>query len=245
MQSGKLCRSIYLVVFPPELEFKVSTGEGLFHVYPICGICGDAFQDTHSPLLASLSANSSTRLPFGLRLPCPDRHPYCVGCLSQYIVSKLDPDGIGGAPAEQIISPIRCPECPLGQWGDGVQDDVAERVLTRDSIVLWVGNRYMSTCFVLKHEQHHRKLLDSLPRYYCPNKQCSALVQLHEETSEPRGICPSCRTTICIPCRTQWHDSKLQTVCFILHSWWVLRADLTCEEYQARSKSFFLITSSS
>ncbi|KIM87741.1 hypothetical protein PILCRDRAFT_814454 [Piloderma croceum F 1598] len=175
------------------------TGKGLAHVYPICGICGDAFQNTHSPLSASLSANSSTRLPFGLHLPCPPQHTYCVNCLSLYIISKLDPDGTGGAPDEQKIFPIRCPECPLDQWTVGIQDDVAERILTRDRITLW----------------HHRKLLDSLPRYYCPNRQCSTLVLLHEDPGEPQATCPLCTTVMCVPCKTQWHT------------------DLTCEEYQA------------
>jgi predicted Zn-ribbon and HTH transcriptional regulator len=115
-------------------------GEGLVHVNPNCGICGDTFQNTHSPLSASLSANSSTRLPFGLRLPCPNQHTYCVGCLSQYIISKLDPEGAGAAPEERIVFPIRCPECPSDLWMDGVQDDIAERILTKDRIALWVGN---------------------------------------------------------------------------------------------------------
>jgi len=103
------------------------------------------------------------------------------------------------APAEQKVFPIRCPECPLDRWVDGIRDDVAERILTRDRIVLW----------------HHRRLLDSLPRHYCPIRQCSAMVLLDEEIEEPQATCPMCMTIICIPCKTQWHN------------------DLTCEEYQA------------
>jgi len=82
---------------------------------------------------------------------------------------------------------------------DGIQDDVAERILTKDMIVLW----------------YHQKHLDSLPRYYCPNRQCSALVHLYAKAGEPRATCPVCGTAMCIPCRTQWHK------------------DLTCKEYQA------------
>jgi hypothetical protein len=184
---------------PKSLRLGDSAGEGLVPLSPSCGICGDSFIETFSPLSASLSANSSTRLPFGLRLPCPNQHSYCVGCLSRYIICKLDPDGTGRAPEEQIVFPIRCPECPSDQWLDSIQDDVAERILTQDRIELW----------------HRQKHLDSIPRYYCPNRQCSALVQLHEKKGEPRATCPLCQTVICVPCKTQWHR------------------DLTCKEYQA------------
>ncbi|KIM87743.1 hypothetical protein PILCRDRAFT_259554 [Piloderma croceum F 1598] len=178
----------------PSTDKTPGSTLGLAHIYPTCGICGDDFQDTFSPLSASLLANSSTRLPFGLRLPCPNQHTYCVGCLSHYIISKLDPDETGGAPEERIVFPIRCPECPLDQWTEGVQDDIAKRILTKDGIALW--------------------LLDSRARYYCPNRQCSALVQFHE-TRAPRATCPHCETAMCIFCKTQWHN------------------ELTCEEYQA------------
>ncbi|KIM80225.1 hypothetical protein PILCRDRAFT_822749 [Piloderma croceum F 1598] len=167
---------------------------------PTCGICKDHFQETHSPLSASLSANSSTHLPFGLQLPCPNKHSYCVGCLSQYITSKLDPLGTGRAPEEQIVFPIRCPECPLNEWADGIQDDVAERILTKDRIALW----------------YDQKQLDSHPRYFCPNRKCSALVQLHEqEAGKPQVSCSLCKTVMCVRCKTQWHNN------------------LTCTEYQA------------
>lgn len=83
------------------------------------------------------------RLPFGLRLPCPNKHPYCTDCLSKYVTSKLDPDGTGGASEEQIVFPILCPECPSDQWADGIQDGVAERILTKDNMVLWVRKTHI------------------------------------------------------------------------------------------------------
>ena len=116
-----------------------STDKEPIPLEPTCGICEDHFQETYSPVSASLTANSSTHLPFGLRLPCPNKHSYCIACLSQYIVSKLDPNGTGRAPEEQIVFPIRCPECPSDEWVNGIQDDIAERILTEDKITLWVS----------------------------------------------------------------------------------------------------------
>ena len=98
--------------------------------YPTCGICLDVFVSVHSPYAASLAANSSSRLPYGLRLPCPEDHGYCLSCLTSYIQSKLD--GIG-----TIVFPIRCPECPLGEWVNGIPDEVAERVLDGSGMVSW------------------------------------------------------------------------------------------------------------
>ncbi|KAL1695837.1 hypothetical protein GGG16DRAFT_86208 [Schizophyllum commune] len=167
---------------------------------PICGICLDVFQLTNSPIKAAASANSSSKLPFGLRLPCPSGHSYCIDCLSSHIKSKLDPSGDGtGAGPSAIVFPIRCPECSPEEWPTGITDDVAQRVLSEKGMVMW----------------HTQRLLDSLPKLYCPNKQCSALVQAHEDADEPRAECPSCMQAMCVPCRVAWHQ------------------DLSCEEFQA------------
>ncbi|KAI0674525.1 hypothetical protein C8Q78DRAFT_1015358 [Trametes maxima] len=186
---------------PPYYESHVKkeemTSPGL---YPICGICMEPFQATHSPAAAARTANSSSRLQFGTYLPCPREHAYCISCLNGYIHSKLDPEGNGtGTSLNAVVFPIRCPECSLAEWPAGIPDVVAERVLSEKGMVLW----------------HHQKLLDSLPRHYCPNPRCSALVQLDEDSEDPQALCPSCNSLICVPCRVVWHD------------------DLTCEEYQA------------
>lgn len=62
--------------------------------------------------------------------------------------------------------------------------------------------------------QHHQKLLDSLPKYYCPNPRCSALVQVDEGEEDPQAICPSCDSMVCIPCRVLWHDGEHRAVVF-------------------------------
>ncbi|KAI0945540.1 hypothetical protein AcW1_001738 [Taiwanofungus camphoratus] len=164
-----------------------------------CGICMEPFQIAQTNLAAPLSAKSSSRLPYGLHLPCPGSHAYCTACLAAYIRNKLDPEGNGGESIEMVVFPIRCPECPTNEWPDGIPDEVAERVLSASEIVLW----------------RHRKLLDSLPRYFCPNPRCSVLVQLHDDPNEPQAVCPSCSVAMCVPCGVVWHQN------------------LTCEEYQA------------
>jgi len=104
----------------------------------MCGICFEPFQATHSPISAALTANSSAKLPFGLRLPCPGQHPYCISCLAEYIRGKLDPSGTGDMNTNTLVFPIRCPGCPITDWETGIQDDVAEKVLDGGSMFIWV-----------------------------------------------------------------------------------------------------------
>ncbi|PCH44865.1 hypothetical protein WOLCODRAFT_78291 [Wolfiporia cocos MD-104 SS10] len=167
--------------------------------YLTCGICMESFQATYSPLAASRSANSSLRLPYGMRLPCPGNHGYCLGCLSAYIRNKLDPDGDSTFNPDMVVFPVRCPECSVAEWPSGISDDVAERILEEKGMVLW----------------YHQKLLSSLPKFYCPNKRCSTLVQVHDDPDEPQALCPSCNELLCVPCQVVWHE------------------DMTCEEFQA------------
>lgn len=99
----------------------------------------EPFQATYSPAAAARSANSSSRLQFGTSLPCPMSHSYCISCLTGYINSKLDPEGNGSVGSQNaVVFPIRCPECPVAEWPEGIPDEIAQRVLSEKSMVLWV-----------------------------------------------------------------------------------------------------------
>jgi hypothetical protein len=156
---------------------------------PSCGICLEPIKLTHSPIKASVSANSSSKLPFGLSLPCPHAHSYCGDCLSSYIRSKLDPNGNGEGTFERIVFPVACPECPLTEWAVGIEEHVAVRVLSEKVMHIW----------------HQQKIYDSLPKLYCPNPKCSQFVQAHEDADQPQAQCPSCQHLMCVPCRSPWH----------------------------------------
>lgn len=112
--------------------------------YQKCGICLEPFQITHSPISVVQSANSSARLPFGLQLPCPNSHPYCLECVGSYIRSKLDPHGDGKGNFGSVVFPINCPECDEGEWVDGIPDDVASRVVDGAMMDLWVRSIFRS-----------------------------------------------------------------------------------------------------
>ena len=60
--------------------------------------------------------------------------------------------------------------------------------------------------------KHHRKLLDSLPRRYCPNPKCSVLVQIDEVCADPKAKCPACFQWVCVPCKAMWHGGELRRI---------------------------------
>lgn len=109
--------------------------------YTCCGICMEPFQPTYSPISATTTATSHDRVAFGLFLPCPGSHGYCISCLSTYITSKLDPDEDGGGRMDIVVFPLLCPECSSQQWPQGIEDGVAERVLGEKAMGLWVSHR--------------------------------------------------------------------------------------------------------
>jgi len=129
----------FLFVFPCINLTGSSTPEySKSNPYPMCDICFEPFQVTNSPVSAALTANSSAKLQFGLRLPCPGQHPYCMPCLAEYIKGKLDPSGTGDMSTHTLVFPIRCPGCPITHWEIGIQDDVAVKVLDGESMSIWV-----------------------------------------------------------------------------------------------------------
>lgn len=136
-----------------------------------------------------------------------------------YITSKLDPDEDGGGRMDIVVFPLPCPECSSQDWPEGIQDGVAERVLSEKSMELWVSRIHIYSgshlVFLITVLKHRRKLLDSQPRFFCPNPRCSVLIQVDEHPDNPEGECPACKQLFCVPCRSIWHDGKRVHVWFV------------------------------
>lgn len=120
---------------------------------PTCGICLESFLITANPATVSKGPTSSTRLPFGLRLPCPQEHAYCRQCLISFLQSKLEEGNTGN-----LVFPIRCPECPIDAWS--FEDEVAAKVLDSADMVKWV--RICATRGEIRYSHHG----DSIPKSY-------------------------------------------------------------------------------
>jgi hypothetical protein len=119
---------------------------------PTCGICLESFLITSNPATVSKGPTSSTRLSFGLRIPCPEKHAYCLKCLKSYLQFKLAEGNTGS-----LVFPVRCPECPIDAWS--FEDEVAAKVLDGVEMVQWVR---ICVTQETKHI-HHR---DSIPKSY-------------------------------------------------------------------------------
>ncbi|KAG8934216.1 hypothetical protein FRC02_010386 [Tulasnella sp. 418] len=172
---------------------KTTTPSTSYNSYHQCGICQEPIIKTLNPFKASQTPTSSSRLTYGLSLECPGKHTYCLDCVTQYIRGKLEEAGQNG---DGSVFPIRCPECPIGVWQMG--DHIAERILGGELLEKW----------------HLQKIVDSLPRRYCPNQKCSMRLEVEEDLDVPQAECPACHILMCVPCRSVWHGG------------------LTCEQFQ-------------
>lgn len=111
--------------------------------YATCGICYTDFRPVYDPITNSLApSGSADAVTYGLTLLCPDRHTYCLSCVSSYIRTKLERAN-GGA-----IFPVRCPECPkMTEWE--VDDDLAMRVLGAELLEMWHFQRLLASMAVV------------------------------------------------------------------------------------------------
>ncbi|KAL1188997.1 E3 ubiquitin-protein ligase RSL1 [Cardamine amara subsp. amara] len=116
-------------------------------------------------------------------------HSYCNDCVSKYIAAKLQDNILSiKCPASACtgqLEPYQCRQILPGEVFDRWGDALCEAVVMRSK------------------------------RFYCPYKDCSALVFLEEsEEKITESECPHCYRMVCVQCGTKWHH------------------EITCEEFQ-------------
>lgn len=111
-------------------------------------------------------------------------HAYCTECMAKYVASKL----------QDNITSIRCPvpECVEGL----LEPEQCRSILPKDVFDRW-GNALCEA------------LIPGSQKFYCPFKDCSAL--LLDDTSESgdsirESQCPYCRRLFCAQCKVPWHS---------------------------------------
>ncbi|GAA5850223.1 hypothetical protein JCM5353_007778 [Sporobolomyces roseus] len=199
-----------------EEEGAIDPGpSGSNETLPTCSICFEPVRTSYDPYSASLKAGSSDNIIYGMYVgPREDSHIACIDCFGAYVGNKLE-DGTGKA------FPMRCVEsrCPYE-----LTDDDARHGLGEANLEAW----------------HYRKLVDSQPTLFCPNRSCSArIVRDDEMDNNPQAECPSCHIMMCVDCQTPWHTSEPRTsfksdkldfeADFLLPS----ELGYTCDQYQA------------
>ena len=111
-------------------------------------------------------------------------HAYCTECMAMYVASKL----------QDNITSIRCPvpECVEGL----LEPEQCRSILPKDVFDRW-GNALCEA------------LIPGSQKFYCPFKDCSAL--LLDDTSESgesirESYCPNCLRMFCAQCKVPWHS---------------------------------------
>ncbi|KAK1301716.1 hypothetical protein QJS10_CPB12g01385 [Acorus calamus] len=117
-------------------------------------------------------------------------HVFCMACMGTYVETRVH---------EGVIS-IRCPNfgCRATVEMDQVRSIVRLEVYYR-----WRRAVVRSSMVVLSEKQ-----------FYCPYKDCSALLTLDDHKREEEFLCPHCKRGCCAKCGVEWHKG------------------LSCEEYQ-------------
>ena len=107
-------------------------------------------------------------------------HSYCFDCIKNYVASKLQ-DG---------VSQINCPEpsCP----------GLLEPEYCREIIPFEVFDRWGKLLC--------ESVILASQKFYCPFKECSALLIDDGGEMVTQSECPSCFRLFCAQCKVGWHD---------------------------------------
>ncbi|XP_056166586.1 E3 ubiquitin-protein ligase RSL1-like [Syzygium oleosum] len=106
-------------------------------------------------------------------------HAYCNDCVTKYVTSKLGDNmtGIG---------------CPVSGCGGILEPEYCRSILPPEVFDRW-GN---ASCEALILEGE---------RFYCPFRDCSALLINDRGAVARESECPNCRRLFCAQCRVPWH----------------------------------------
>ncbi|XP_031267511.1 probable E3 ubiquitin-protein ligase RNF217 isoform X3 [Pistacia vera] len=106
-------------------------------------------------------------------------HAYCKDCTAKYVASKL----------QENITSI---PCPVPDCGGSLEPEYCRNILPQDVFDRW--GSALCEAVILEAQ-----------KFYCPYKDCSALLidDGGEVISETK--CPNCRRKFCAQCKVPWH----------------------------------------
>ncbi|EYU24554.1 hypothetical protein MIMGU_mgv1a022384mg [Erythranthe guttata] len=112
-------------------------------------------------------------------------HKFCTECISKYLTTKLKR---GKSPS------IACPG-PDCEGILGIEECVGG-VVPKEVVTLW--DEVICESVIIPSSQ----------RFYCPYKNCSALMMNDSDTRNTmrEAECPSCRRLFCVKCNVPWHS---------------------------------------
>ncbi|KAK1577643.1 hypothetical protein Q3G72_023512 [Acer saccharum] len=110
-------------------------------------------------------------------------HSYCCECISKHVSTKIQDS------AKVMIT------CPGVNCKSVLEIDACREVIPKEMIGLW-------------EEALCEELIDESERFYCPYKDCSALLlnDCKEEVIVVEAECPVCHRLFCAQCCVPWHS---------------------------------------
>ncbi|OEL31104.1 hypothetical protein BAE44_0007875 [Dichanthelium oligosanthes] len=107
-------------------------------------------------------------------------HAFCNSCIGRYVAGKI----------AENVAVVGCPD-------PGCEEGVVEMDLCRDIVPPELFDRWnVALC---------ENLLGDV-KFYCPFKDCSALVINDGSVKTRETECPHCHRLFCARCRVPWHD---------------------------------------
>eukprot|EP00262_Sarcandra_glabra_P001193 TRINITY_DN11212_c1_g1_i1.p1 TRINITY_DN11212_c1_g1~~TRINITY_DN11212_c1_g1_i1.p1 ORF type:complete len:355 (-),score=45.23 TRINITY_DN11212_c1_g1_i1:176-1240(-) len=107
-------------------------------------------------------------------------HVFCSDCISKHVAAKIQ---------ENIIT-VQCPDLKCGR--------VLEPEFCRSIIPVTVFERWENALC--------ESMVLGSQKFYCPFKDCSALLVNDGEEEVVQSECPSCRRLFCARCYVTWHS---------------------------------------
>ncbi|KAG6389031.1 hypothetical protein SASPL_150490 [Salvia splendens] len=107
-------------------------------------------------------------------------HSYCTQCVSNYVAARL----------QESITSIGC---PVPGCAGFLEPQHCRTILPREVFDRW-GDALCEA------------LILGAERFYCPYKECSALLINDGSENVVQSECPECRRLFCAPCKAAWHD---------------------------------------
>ncbi|KAL5783592.1 hypothetical protein ACOSP7_008621 [Xanthoceras sorbifolium] len=106
-------------------------------------------------------------------------HAYCAGCMAKYVASKL----------QENITSI---SCPVADCRGLLEPEYCRNILPREVFDRW-GNALCEAVIL------------GAQKFYCPFKDCSALLIDEGGETITQSECPYCNRLFCVQCKVAWH----------------------------------------
>ncbi|XP_057535397.1 E3 ubiquitin-protein ligase RSL1-like [Amaranthus tricolor] len=116
-------------------------------------------------------------------------HTFCIDCVLKYMASKIN----------ENIGSVKCPDPKCKQV---FEPEKCSSILPKEIFERWENALFEA-------------MIPGYQKFYCPYKDCSALMVDDGGIEVRSSECPSCKRLFCARCQVRWHEG------------------ITCEEFDA------------